>query len=188
MRRIAWLARMICEKVFGHWRRMVLVAAVAAATAAGCTEESKNFTVPTGLRKIHVRIFENNTYELGLEDLITHRTINALLKDAQIAAVDESQADAALRGRIEKYVRQPLAFDQNNVATLYRIYIVVHAELINSRTNEVFWVEPVIDHQTTYSTVAAPIETEAMAKERLADLVATDMLTRVTQGWINLRK
>ena len=169
-------------------RRGALVAIIGMVFLAGCTEESKNFTVPTGLRKIHVRTFENTTYELGLEDLITHKTIDAILKDAQIAAVDEPQANAVLRGRIDKYVRQPLAFDQNNVATLYRIYIVVHAELINSKTNEVFWVEPLIDHETTYSTVAAPIETEAMAKDRLADLVATDMLTRVTQGWINVRK
>lgn len=168
----------------------LLLAMVAAGWLAGCTEteESKNFTLPSGLRKIHVRTFENNTYELGLEDLMTHKTIDALLKDAQIAAVDEPSADAVLRGRILRYVRQSIAFDQNNVTTLYRIYIEVSADLINARTDELFWKEPVIDHQTTYSTVAAPIETEAMAKERLAELVATDMLTRVTQGWINLRK
>lgn len=162
----------------------------------GCTEESKNFTVPEGLRKIHVRTFENNTYELGIEDLITHKTVEALLKDAQVAAVDdEEQANAVLKGHVQKYIREPIAFDQNNVATLYRIYVVVDAELVDpkmidpaTKTNRKFWIEPLIDHETTYSPVSPPIETEAMAKERLAGLVATDLLTRVTQGWINLRK
>lgn len=154
----------------------------------GCTDESKSSTVPEGLRKIHVRPFENNTYELGIEDLMTHKAVEALLKDAQIAAVDEAQANAVLRARIQKYVREPIAFDQNNVATLYRVYVLVYADLWSPKTQEVFWAEPVIDHQTTYSTVSPPIETEAVAKERLAGLVATDLLTRVTQGWINLKR
>lgn len=160
------------------------------AVLSACTEESKNFTVPVGLRKIHVQTFGNNTYELGIEDLITHKTVEALLKDAQVATVEESQANAILRGNVQKYVREPIAFDQNNVATLYRIYVVVSAELINPllKTQDPFWIEPTIDHETTYSPIAPPIETEAMAKERLAGLIANDLLTRVTQGWINLRK
>lgn len=168
--------------------RMAVAAAVVFVGLAGCTEESRNFTVPEGLRKIHIKTFENNTYELGIEDLITHKTVDALLKDAQVATVEEPEANGILRGRVLKYHREPIAFDQNNVATLYRIYVVVSAELINPKTQETFWVEPLIDHETTYSTVAPPIETEATAKERLASLVATDILTRVTQGWINLRK
>jgi len=155
---------------------------------SACTEESKSFTVPHGLRKIHVEIFVNQTFEIGIEDLVTHKTIEVLLKDAQVAVVEKVEADAILLGKIQKYVREPIAFDQNNVATLYRIYMVMQAELVSPRSEERFWVEPVIDHQTTYSTVAPPIETEAMAKERLAGLLANDMLTRVTQGWINLKK
>lgn len=161
---------------------------LAALALAACTEESRNLSVPAGLRKVHVKTFENNTYELGIEDLVTHKTIEALLKDAQVAHVDEAQADALLIGRISKYVREPIAFDQNNVATLYRIYIEVRVELVNPQNRKPFWEEPLIDHQTTYSPIAPPIETEAMAKERLSGLVATDVLTRVTQGWINLRK
>lgn len=160
---------------------------------AACTDDaSKNFTVPDNLRKIHVRTFENNTYELGIEDLVTHKTVESLLKDARVAVTNEDVADAVIRGRIEKYVRQPIAFDQNNVATLYRIYIAVEVSMIDPRARDkdkqVFWMEPLIDHETTYSTVSPPIETESVAKERLADLLATDVLTRVTEGWINLHK
>lgn len=163
-------------------------AAAAACLLIGCTPESRNLTVPEGLRQIHVRTFENNTYELGIEDLVTHKTVEALLKDAQVAVVEEAHANAVLRGKVQKYIREPIAFDQNNVATLYRVYLVVQAELYDQKTQQSFWVEPLIDHQTTYSPISPPIETEAMAKERLAGLVATDLLTRVTQGWINLKK
>ncbi len=171
-------------------RGHVMVWALCAVVLSGCdeTKDLQNFTIPAAVRQLHVRTFENNTYEMGIEDLITHKTIEEILKDAQVSIVDESEANAVLRGTVQKYVREPIAFDQNNVATLYRIYVVVRADLINPKTQDLYWVEPIIDHETTYSTVSAPIETEAMAKERLAALIATDLLTRVTQGWINIRK
>lgn len=169
-------------------RMRIGAALLALAALAACTSESREFGVPDSLRRIHVRTFENNTYELGIEDLITHKTIESLLRDARVAVTNIEAANAVLQGRIDKYVRQPIAFDQNNVATLYRIYITVQAALVNPQTKEVYWMEPLIDHETTYSTVSPPIETEAAAKERLATLLATDLLTRVTEGWINLRK
>ena len=112
---------------------------------AGCTSPYTPAPqiLPSHIKKIYVRPFVNNTTQYGLEEKLTLRVVDELLRDGRLILVNnEADADGILAGEIEKYILQPLTYDENMVVEQYKLWVILNVHFIDKANNVILWSEP----------------------------------------------
>jgi len=72
---------------------------------------------------------------------------------------DESDADLIMRGTIVQVDTLPIGFNGALEPTLYQLYIVVEAELIDRRTKKVLWNSGLMSNQQQFPVTAPTVVT-----------------------------
>ncbi len=142
-------------------------------TLSSCGYSTRSL-LPGYMQKVHIKIFENNTVKIGLDELATNAVIDAFRSGSSLRIVDENSADIVIEGKVTGYAKEPFTYTANQVITDYKITVKFSVRCIDKVKNEVFW-EGDISEWATYS----PNEEEGMneAMKKTAERLVTTILT-----------
>ncbi|MDI6736346.1 MAG: LptE family protein [bacterium] len=98
-------------------------------------------TLPDHINSISIPIFTNQTFQYGLEGVLTNMVIEEFIKDGRLKVVDRESADAKLNGTIISYERVPFSYDNKGNVDKYRVSISVRLELTDVPNNKLLWQE-----------------------------------------------
>lgn len=141
--------------------------------------ELKTITIPT---------FRNQTYEYGIEDYLTNAVIKEFITDARLEVRPAEAADLVLRGKIYRYIKEPVVYSDQDEVLKYSVGIWVELALYETGNDTALWRDADIYAKSTYSEVMAPIETEREVQRRLIDELAVDVVDRLFEGWSRIER
>ena len=95
--------------------------------------------LPTHIKKLAIKPFENRTQQFALEDKLTIRVNNRFITDSTYRITSIEESDGILMGVINRYIHLPIAYDANLVATQYKLDVVVQISFIDRAANTVMW-------------------------------------------------
>jgi len=98
-------------------------------------------TLPAHIKSIYIPIFVNQTFQYGLEDVITNMVIEEFIKDGRLEMVDKKLAEAELKGTILFYERVPFSYDKEGNINKYKVSIKVRFGLTDLTENRLLWQE-----------------------------------------------
>ncbi|MBN1297723.1 hypothetical protein JXA80_13160 [bacterium] len=126
-RRVGWMARcgILC---------LVLVVA-----GCGYSLSGTGNSLPPHMKNILISVFQNESYEYGLESVIAQELMGSFDRRSGINIVDSiDEADAVLEGVIKNYEYIPTVNSQRQV-TQYYINITAEVVLRDLVNEEVYW-------------------------------------------------
>lgn len=88
-------------------------------------------TLPEHIKSIYIPIFINQTFQYGLEEVITNMVIEEFIKDGRLE-VRES-ADAELKGTVIFYEKAPFSYDKKGNVDKYKVTIRVSFGLTDDK-------------------------------------------------------
>ena len=128
--------------------------------------------VLTGIHSIAVPYFSNKSFEAGLERYLTEALVDEFVKSRMIAVVDEGDADAVIRGKIENFREFVISFDKNDRALEYRALAVLEVTLERRDTGEVLWRNKELFHFDDYRVSSEIAETESNKLQAIKSISA----------------
>ena len=167
----------------------ICLAATAASLVfvAGCGYHlaRRGGTVPENVYTLAVPVFQNDTYEVGIEDLITDALIQEFQRNRWARIVPEERADAVLLGAIKGFVAVPIAFATADFAVEYRVRIKVKITL-RDREGNVIWQDREVSYSEEYEVTPDIFISEANTRRavaRLAAELAEEVHDRIFDGF-----
>ena len=120
----------------------------------------KETHVPPDLASIAIPTFVNQTYEPGIEALLTRAFLGELIQDRRLKVVDRYEADSVLEGVI-RYLRiYSVSYDQSGLATEYQTTVVVDLTL-KKKSGEIQWKEKNLSETRWYKASSNALITES---------------------------
>lgn len=96
-------------------------------------------TLPEDIKSLSIPIFTNQTFQYGLEEVMTNRVIEEFIKEGRIEVVDRELATTELKGTILSYQRVPFSYDKKGNINKYQVSIKVSFELRDLTANKLLW-------------------------------------------------
>lgn len=169
-------------------RKLVFLAAAVALAGCGASSDiiykPAQQKLPQHIKKLAVRPFANKTQQFGLEEKITLKVIDELLKNGEYTVAPESAAQGVLVGEINHYILTPIQYDVNLVPTVYKLNVIASVRLLDKEVNRYLWEEPALQVTKMYSAATLPGGlTEEQAREALWEILAKDVVLRTVSGF-----
>ncbi len=139
-----------------------------------CCGYSTRSLLPDYMHKIHIRLFENQTFKIGLDERATSSVIEAFRSGSNLRIVDENNADIIIEGTVSNYAKDPYTYTSNQTITAYRISVTFAVRCVDVVRNDIFWEGSVADWATYDSDEEGAID-EAVRKT--ADKLVNTILT-----------
>ena len=140
--------------------------------------------VLSGIHSIAVPYFVNKSFEPGLERFVTEALVDEFVKSKFVKVVDESAADAVLRGRIDEFSESVISYDRDDRALEYRTRVVLDIALERKDTAEVLWRNKGLYHFEEYS-VSSDIATTEANKKIALQMTAAELAERIHDSIID---
>jgi outer membrane lipopolysaccharide assembly protein LptE/RlpB len=146
-------------------------------------------SLPKHITKIAIPIFENNTLEKGVEDVITQAVIDVYIRGGKVRVVSESEADAVLRGTVRSYnASEALTYNERNEVSSYELTVAVDIELQDLTTDEILWRTDNLVADTDFAggpdvDLTTEQENKAEALQELSTDLAERILALSTEGF-----
>ena len=83
--------------------------------ATACHVTPYQRTLPEWVRNVYVPMADNQSYEPGLEELVTNALAEELLADGRLTPVQKSQADVVLKITLARYDEATAQFEDDDV-------------------------------------------------------------------------
>ena len=143
----------------------------------------KSTTAATAFKTIAIPLFDNQTQEYGIREILTDSISNRFIRDNSLKITSESQAEAVLRGTIIKYERAVYTFDKAEIVKEYivRIYVKVALENVKAKKNE--WEQDNLLGWGVYNVTLTPPETEDLGKAKAIAKLAEDIVNKTVKSW-----
>ncbi len=153
----------------------VIVCLVIFILLPGCCGYSTRSLLPGYISKVHIKVFENQTYKTGLDELATSATIEAFRSGSNLRIVDESQADILIEGKVTGYSKDPYVYTGALNVSQYKITIKFTVTCFDQVKNSIFWQGEVSDW-AIYTTDEEKGIREAITKtaQRLVTAILTN--------------
>jgi hypothetical protein len=132
--------------------------------------------LPGYLSKIHIKIFDNKTVKVGLDERATDAVIEAFRSGSNLRIVDEQGADLVIEGSVSGYAKDPYTYTSDQTILQYKITVTFTVRTVDRVKNEVFWEGRVSDW-ATYETDEEQGIDEAMEK------TAKKLVTAILTNW-----
>lgn len=164
----------------------LFAAAAASLLLTACPYEYKPspIVLPQHIRKIGLRPIKNNTAFFGLEDKLTLRLQEEFTRGGQYPLVPEDQADGVLIAEIERYINEPVSYDENLVVQERKLWVLVNIYFWDKVENKIIWSEPNLEGVQRYFVETKPGGmTEEQAREIVWDKLARDIYRRTVEGF-----
>lgn len=146
----------------------------------GCGPYSFSPSGKSSYKNIAVPLFENESREYGIRELLTEGVINGFIQDGTLPVVNEKRAEAVLRGSVVSYVRQPYTYAADESVQEYRVIITIKAHLEDPVRRQVIWDEASL---VQWGNFKANGESEDEGKIRAVNKLAEDIVNRTVRSW-----
>lgn len=166
----------------------ICLAAVVSAGLAGCgyNFRGKTNNLPADVRTIAVPVFQNHTGEPRIESIFTDEVIFQFTRSQIVRVVDQTRADAVLRGVITRADVEDVALTAQETSQQRRIVITLKAWLTRTSDGQVLWRRHALKQQRTYQVAASPAATESnkiQAVDELAQSMAQTLHDSVFENF-----
>jgi hypothetical protein len=157
-------------------------ALVCIAVLLGCSPYSFTGGRTALVNSVHVKVFENETPEFGIEEALTRGIIEGFIDDNQVRIVEADAAEAILTGRVVQYERRAYTFDETDRVTEYIVEIWVSATLTKqvSEGTPTVWS---LERQRGFGIYNADTEDEQAGQQRAIDKIGEDLLNHTIKSW-----
>ena len=136
-------------------------------------------SLPEHLQSVKINPIRSRVTQYGLEQDITSRIIEMMVRDGRLAVVLEEQ-DSEIEGTIASYIRTPYSYTSSEQVEEYKLEIRVEITFIDLRREiDIISSESV----TTWLVYDPDSETEIDARSRLLEESAKDIVRRCLSGW-----
>jgi hypothetical protein len=157
-----------------------LIAAIQMAMLPGCGIYSfSGSTIPAHIKDVSVPLFEDQTAELGIDQILTDGLIDAITEDNTLKITGPRGGDAVLKGTILKVDERAGQFNENETAADFRITLTVKIIFEDVKKRNIMWEE-------TYSQWGSYDNSETTREDGIqeaADKIITDVLNHMVSGW-----
>ncbi len=175
-----------------------------------CGDLQVRKSLPDNIVRVAIPVFENRTGQPGLENELTRHTVQDFIVDGRLSVGARDQAQAELRGIIQRYDRIVLTRDANQVPQQYKLQVVVDLDFVDLKdgkeallwtTRQLFSLTPGVEpgrddfdstnvrslrEFTNYyvlNVVGVPPEDEPTAQERLLRQMSRRIVRRTLDGF-----
>lgn len=135
--------------------------------------------------RVALLTLENQTLEPLLSEEVTPVLRQVLLRDGRLVLSSRTRAEWVLEGAITAYREEPLAFDAQQQAQLYRMFVSLEARLRRMGSREILW-QGTLQTQTEYAATSDVMATRWARRQALAEAarnLAEELVDRITAGW-----
>jgi hypothetical protein len=140
--------------------------------------------LPQHIKKIGMRPIVNKTAFFGLEDKFTLRLQQEFTQGGQYPLVSEDQADGVIIAEIDRYINEPVSYDQNLVVQERKLWVLVNIYFWDKVKNKIIWSEPHMEGIQRYFVETQPGGiTEEEARESVWDKLSRDIYKRAIEGF-----
>lgn len=161
--------------------RWLLLVAALLLGACGYHFPGQGGSLPGGVERIHISMFENLTREPLLENRLTTEIIDIFSGRPNIRQVAMEEAEAELTGRILSYDSSSIAYQQDDQISKYRASMVVAVRLQGIDNQMLLW-DGTVRWQTEYDAAAdkmLQVDDERRAQDELARRLAEEIFSRL---------
>lgn len=111
----------------------------------GCCGYSTISLLPGYVKKVHIKIFENQTLKPGLDEIATQATIDAFRNNSNLIIVSEDQADIVISGKVTGFSKDPYVYTGALNVSQYKITIKFSVTCFDQVKNTIFWQGDISD-------------------------------------------
>ncbi len=133
--------------------------------------------LPEGINAIAIPVFRNDTYESGIEVMMTDALREQFIRSGFVRLKSVKHADAVIVATINKFSVKALSFSQFDYAVEYRAHIQMRMKLV-SRGGTVLWEDNKLSRREDYR-VSANIFTSEEARQQATERIARDLMADV---------
>ncbi len=167
-------------------RRCGLALLLALAALPGCAYYSfTGATIPPQLNTIAIPLVEDQSVSpvLGLDEALTDLLVDRFVGQTRLRLEpEESEADALLSVRIDRYLNQPTAVSGEERAQLNRVTLTVTVRYLDQVENEEI-LQRTFSGFEEYDPVAEGLDGEQTAALAALENIADDVFTAATSNW-----
>ncbi len=150
-------------------------------TSCGYRLEGEGFAPSSGIRSIAIPTFTNETYEAGIETIVTNALLKEFIKDRRVKILGQDEADAIMEGTVTSFTTSSVAYDLSGVVLEYRTWVALDIIVKRKRGGEVLWSQRGLLESDTYRVSSDVRFTEAQ-KERAIQGIAEKLAGRIRRG------
>ncbi len=176
-------------------RRRAALATLALPLLGGCGYAlvGKGVNLDPSIKRIGVPLFKDSSGRPGLDQKITEKVIEELLKRGHFDVVPEATGvDALVEGSIVNYSSQPIGFtddssgSSNTEASRYAIILVAKVRYTKTGVSEAIWQSEAFATRDEYDIGDDPsafFDREEQAIERLATTFARNIVAGMLEAF-----
>ena len=147
-----------------------------------------NVSLDPKIHTVEVPAFVNKTTRVGLEQLVTQSVADEMVARGRLKLVSNaSDADAILRGSIDSFGINPVAFNAQGRATQYQISITANIELVDHKNDDkVLWKNDQYRFTENYQVdvvTSDSFDQETRAISAIADRFAQSLVANLLEGF-----
>lgn len=145
-------------------------------------------SLPPDIKTIQVPSFVNKTTRVELEQQVTQAVADELVSRGRLRLVSTPKdADVILRGSIESFGINPVAFNREGQATQYQVLVTARIELLDHRKEDaVFWKNDHYRFTEPYAVdlaVSSSFDQESRAIREIARRFAESLVASLLEGF-----
>jgi hypothetical protein len=175
-------------------RALAVVMALALAAGCGYALVGRGTVVDPTIKKIAVPLFKDSTGKPGLDQKITQKVVEELLKRGRFDVVTERiGADAIVEGEILRYDQTPVGFTDAGTAAAARTQASRYAVTLTARVryvkvgqDEPIWANESFSFRDEYDVGSDPtafFDQQGQAVERLSTSFARSLVSAMLEAF-----
>ena len=141
-------------------------------------------SLPQGIDRVCITVFDNNSTQTGLEKIFTNQLIYEFSKRGGVSLVDRGVADGILSGAVEQVVTGTVSREGTYTAAERRVWVTLAVRLKTPDKKQI-WGDEIKD-EAVYPVVSDNQRTQAnkeAALRRLSEDMAETVYNRITANF-----
>lgn len=127
----------------------------------------KSTHLPEHIRSLSIPVFENTSTEPVLQRSLTEALRRAFIHDGRLQLAGEKRADLVMKGTLTRYSIRAVAFNANDIATEYWVYLNVTVK-VTERVAGTVHLDQKLRTRWDYRASSSVISSEASRQEALS--------------------
>jgi len=167
--------------------RAALVVSLLTLEGCGYALVGRGGSVDPAIKRIGVPLFRDTTGRTGLNQKITQKVIEELLKRGRFDVVQEAAGvDAVVDGELTAYASKPVSFSATQQTTQvgrYQITLTARVKFTKAGAPAPLWETSALTQQDEYDVGDNPAIYEERALERLLTALAKNIVTNMFEAF-----
>ena len=176
-----------------HRRAFLAVLAGGLSSSCGYALAGRGSFLPAYIRVLGIPMFENATPYQTVEQVFTQKVRVEFQSSRRYTVVPTDEgADGIVRGQITSISTQPVSLTDTQLASRYRVTVVVKIAFEDVKAQKVLWENPSLSFSDEYelanpgtsgADVSAFIGNERVAMERLSEDFARSVVSAILEAF-----